>query len=63
MITLVVCLGLLLGGRPMQWLSFAFTDSVSGKPVHYWRDRLGRYWLASGKWSLFRVETQKRWFD
>lgn len=48
----------LTGGRPMQWLGFAFTDIVSGKAVHYWRDSFGRKWMANGSWSLFRVEVE-----
>lgn len=46
----------LLGGRPMKLLDFAFIDKVSGRSVFYWRDRLGRIWLAEGAWSLFRAE-------
>lgn len=49
----------LLGGRPMQCLGFAFTDTVANRPVHYWRDSLGRHWLAFNAWSLFRVPTQE----
>lgn len=45
------------GGRPMIDRGAAFTDIVSGKQVRYYRDRLGREWMAdSGPWSLFRVE-------
>jgi len=50
----------LTGGRPMTRLEFAFTDRVTGKSVHYWRDRLGREWLAEGAFSLFRVPTESR---
>lgn len=46
----------LTGGRPMQHLDFLFTDVVSGKPVHHWRDTFGREWMANGRWSGFRVE-------
>lgn len=42
-------------GRPMIKEGYAFTDSVAGRPVYYWRDRLGRRWMANGAWSLFRV--------
>lgn len=45
----------LLGGRPMQCEGFAFADIVSGRHVYYWRDRLGRSWLAENAWALFRV--------
>lgn len=35
----------------------AFVDIVSGKPVRYYEDKLGRWWLAdNGPWSIFRVE-------
>lgn len=44
------------GGRPMQCEGFAFTDLVSGEMVYYWVDKLGRRWMAHGRWSLFRVE-------
>jgi hypothetical protein len=36
---------------------FAFTDVVSGRPVFYWIDAMGREWLAENSWSLFRVRT------
>lgn len=45
----------LLGGRPMMCEGFAFTDLVSGRSVYYWRDRLGRPWLAESAWASFRV--------
>lgn len=45
----------LTGGRPMKVLFFQFTDVVDGRPVYSCVDRLGRSWLANGKWSLFRV--------
>ncbi|MGN8022088.1 hypothetical protein ACTJJ7_15400 [Phyllobacterium sp. 22229] len=48
-------MGKLTGGRPMQNIGCAFTDVVSGKPVYYWVDTLGRSWMANGAWSLFRV--------
>lgn len=47
-----------IGGRPMIYLDFAFTDKVSGKAVNYYQDRLGRCWMANGKWSAFRVKTE-----
>lgn len=44
------------GGRPMRRHSFMFTDVVSGRPVHAYEDRFGRWWLADdGPWSSFRV--------
>lgn len=45
----------LAGARPMQHLGFAFVDRVSGERVHYWQDRVGRYWLATSAWAWFRV--------
>lgn len=39
----------------MYRLNLSFTDVVSGERVHYWVDRLGRFWMAHGAWSLFRV--------
>jgi len=45
----------LLGGRPMAFVTFMFNDIVSGRPVNIFRDKLGRYWMAEHKWSLFRV--------
>lgn len=46
----------LTGGRPMKREGFAFTDIVSGLPVHRYRDAFGNLWLAdNGSWSLFRV--------
>ena len=47
----------LTGGRPMIRNEYAFTDTVSGEGVWRWTDRLGRRWLATGAWSLFRLET------
>lgn len=46
----------LTGGRPMIEEGFAFTDVVSGESVRYYLDRLGRRWLATSAWALFRVE-------
>lgn len=48
-------LGYLTGGRPMQIMGYSFTDIVSGLPVFVCKDTFGRYWLANGRWSLFRV--------
>ena len=53
----------LTGGRPMKRVGFAFYDQVSGVPVHYWVDHFGRYWLAEGSCSIFRVPAgnMKNW--
>ena len=45
----------LLDGRPMTYAGFAFTDIVSGVPVNYYRDTLGRKWMATSRWGWFRV--------
>ena len=46
----------LTGGRPMRLLfSGYFTSVVSAKRVNLYEDRLGRRWMATGKWALFRV--------
>ena len=42
----------------MNKLVVCFTDVVSNEPVYLFKDKYNRYWLASGKWSLFRVESQ-----
>lgn len=47
--------GWLLGGRPMEYLGFDFTDAVTGESVNRYRDRFGRTWLANHPWSGFRV--------
>lgn len=47
----------LLGGRPMTFERPAFTDRVTGQPVAYWTDKLGRRWMATGRWGWFRVES------
>jgi hypothetical protein len=43
------------GGRPMRHEGYAYTDRVSGKAVHHFRDQHGRLWLAKGPYSLFRT--------
>lgn len=48
----------LTGGRPMRKVCFCFTDMVSGEPVSMWLDGYGRLWLATGAWSVFRIEPQ-----
>ena len=44
------------GGRPMRKIGFAFTDTVTGKPIFYFKDLLGRAWLAEHRWASFRVK-------
>ena len=43
------------GGRPMIYLGFNFRDVVSGESVNDYQDKLGRYWLATSRWAIFRV--------
>lgn len=45
----------ILGGRPMKCNGGAFVDNISGEYVKYFTDTLGRKWLATSAWSLFRV--------
>lgn len=49
-----------LGGRPMTYLGQAFYDPIGGKPVNYYRDSIGRYWMAEHRWALFRVPVQMK---
>ena len=39
----------------MRFRCEAFTDAVSGERVNLYLDRVGRWWLATGPWRLFRV--------
>jgi len=51
---------LITGGRPMkQTDSNSFRDTVSGKQVNYYKDHLGKKWMANTKWSLFRISANK----
>ena len=47
-------------GRPMIFVTGLFTDCVSGERVCLWKDRKnGDLWMATHKWSRFRVEYPK----
>lgn len=46
------------GGRPMTRISHRFVDRVSLEDVCHYRDKLGRDWLATSAWALFRVPLQ-----
>ena len=47
----------LLGGRPMRYIQYEFTDVVDGSPVNLYEDKFGRLWHATNKWAwFFRVE-------
>lgn len=49
------------GGRPMRQVqSNLFYDVVSGRAVHLYKDKFGRYWMASNRWGFFRVAANKR---
>jgi hypothetical protein len=37
----------------------AFRDAFNKRMVNYYRDRLGREWMAQSRWSLFRVERSR----
>ena len=41
--------------KSLERIGYAFTDTVEGKPVYYYRDRDGVVWMKNSKWSLFRV--------
>lgn len=49
----------LTGGRPMRLVEPAFTDAVSGEQVGYYRDRFGRFWLATSPWAGFRIPAHR----
>ena len=48
----------ILGGRPMTFVQYRFTDVVVHKPVNLYVDHKGRRWLAFSKWSIFRVRRE-----
>lgn len=39
----------------LEKIGYAFSDSVSGKAVNYYRDCYGKVWLKDSRWGLFRV--------
>lgn len=51
------------GGRPMQLVEPAFTDTVSGEQVGYYRDRFGRFWLSTSSWAGFRIPAHQDWAE
>lgn len=53
------------GGRPMSCLAWCFQDVVMRGDVFLWADAYGRFWLAHGRWSRFRVasESPEIWLD
>ena len=46
----------LTGARPMIKLGYAFTDMLSGARVYDFVDQKGRLWLATDRWSIFRMK-------
>ena len=50
----------LLGGRPMKYVGHAFYDRIGGEQVNYYRDSLGRNWMATSRWALFRVPVTEK---
>lgn len=44
----------------MTYTGPAFYDSIGGVRVNYYRDSLGRDWLATSRWALFRVPATKK---
>lgn len=49
----------LTGGRPMKQGEYRFDSMLYGESVYYFTDYYGRKWLATHKWSLFRVAALK----
>lgn len=49
----------LFNGRPMRLVEHLFIDRVSGDSVGLYEDTLGRFWMASGPWSLFRIRSKR----
>lgn len=51
--------------RLVMWLTpptregFAFTDSVSGESVWYYRDAFGKRWMKNSKFGIFKVEANE----
>ena len=45
----------LTGGRPMTYIESLFVDVGTGAAVNLYADRLGRHWMATSRWALFRV--------
>jgi len=39
----------------MQRIGCLFIDNISGEEVNLYRDRLGRHWMVTNRWALFRI--------
>ena len=44
----------------MKYVGHAFYDHIGGEQVNYYRDSLGRNWMATNRWALFRVPVLKK---
>jgi hypothetical protein len=44
---------------PLQRKRRAFTDVVSGRPFYICQCNCGKWWMAEGRYSLFKVETKE----
>lgn len=40
----------------MVYVDMLFWDSFAGKMVCHYRDTFGRDWMATSRWSFFRVK-------
>lgn len=38
---------------------YAFTDTIAGKPIHYYKDCFGDVWLKESRWGLFKVKANR----
>ena len=43
----------------LKFVSFKFTDIVSGKAVNLYVDGCGDRWLKESRWSFFRVKLSR----
>ena len=41
----------------LERIGYAFTDTVDGRPVYYYRDKDGVVWMKNSKWGLFRCRS------
>lgn len=44
----------------LERIAYAFTDTVSGKVVYYYRDCYGDVWMKESRWGMFRVLSNGR---
>jgi len=51
------------GGRPMERLEYRFRDTITNRPVYYYKDYFGRVWMATGAWSSFRIRPPQEAID